>query len=229
MVLTCGFAVFSAAGLGAGLLLWRDAPSEASRAMTPASTVGVASGVTSGSPPPIGRLDASSRLASIGPASMTLPGAPYELYDDPMEIDGVFDTLFLASADVHPSYDGKHTWSATVALAHISPELTGSDDLGPAGATAVVALSKHLFGGHRTTVTHLVSSDRSVDGHPGMMFTVDVHYAIASLPSRYDSVNALVVRLDDGSLVAAVSSVPHDADGTLRRLALKTIDSLSVR
>ena len=51
----------------------------------------------------------------------------------------------------------------------------------------------------------LTGADHAVDGHPGMLFTATVHYAVPNLPSRYDTVTALLVRLDDGSVVVAAT------------------------
>ena len=53
-------------------------------------------------------------------------------------------------------------------------------------------------------------------------------YRITGLPSRYDDVTAILVRLDDGSVVAAFSSVPDDASEQIRTLAAASLDSLRV-
>ena len=52
-----------------------------------------------------------------------------------------------------------------------------------------------------------------------MLFSAQVHYSVDRLPSRYDTVTALLVRLDDGSLIMAASSVPNDADSDVARQA----------
>jgi hypothetical protein len=49
------------------------------------------------------------------------------------------------------------------------------------------------------------------------------------LPSRYDTVTAVVVRLDDGSLIMAASSVPNDADSEVARQAADALKTLSIR
>jgi hypothetical protein len=49
------------------------------------------------------------------------------------------------------------------------------------------------------------------------------------LASRYDTVTALLVRLDDGSLIMAASSVPNDADPDLAQQAADTLNTLSIR
>jgi hypothetical protein len=49
------------------------------------------------------------------------------------------------------------------------------------------------------------------------------------LPSRYDTVTALLVKLDDGSLIMAASSVPDDADSDVARQASDALSTLKVR
>ncbi|MET0693944.1 MAG: DUF2510 domain-containing protein [Propionibacteriaceae bacterium] len=228
-LVACGFAVFVAAALGVGLMIWRE-PSPTTAPPTSAGARSPSAATSSPAAPqaPPGQLDESTGVATIGQASITLPGSPYELDDDPMQIPGVFDAFFVANADVHPDYDGMHGWSATVGLAHFSPTLTQSEDLSESGAQAMALLSKRFFGGHPTQVEEVSSSVRAVDGHSGMLVTAQVHYAIKDLPSGYDTVTAWLVRLDDGSLVAALSSVPNDADPDVKRLAQESVASLTI-
>lgn len=228
--LACGFAVFVAAGLGAGWAIWRDSSQPVSPAPAAYATTSLplAPGAPASMAAPDGQLDESTGVASIGRASMTFPGAPYELHSDPMQITGLFDVFFVADADVHSDYDGSHSWSATVGFGHIDSSLTQSADLGQAGSKALSQLAAHLFGGHPTTLRNISSADRSVDGYPGMLFTADVHYAIRKLPSGYDTVSALVVRLDDGSVVIGLSSIPNDAESHLARAAERSLQSLTI-
>ena len=71
-------------------------------------------------------------------------------------------------------------------------------------------------------------SDHSVDGNAGLLVTAQVHYAIEHLPSRYDELTILLVQLDDGSVVAAVSSVPDDSSASVTDLAERALDSMTV-
>jgi hypothetical protein len=226
LLLTCGFTVFVVAGMGVGLMIWRDPDlsTAADRSGPSASDQAIAG------PPsaPVGRLDKATGIATLGRASLTLPGAPFKPQDDPIQVDGVFDALFVADAEVHEDYDGRHSWSAAVGLAHLSPELTSSANLDQVGSRALHQLSRKFFGGHPTSLRHVSSAEHSVDGHPGALFTAEVHYAVPRLPSRYDHVSALVVRLDDGSLVIAASSVPNDAEPELVSLAATSLRSLTI-
>jgi hypothetical protein len=60
------------------------------------------------------------------------------------------------------------------------------------------------------------------------MVTAEVHYDIDHLASRYDKVAAVLVQLDDGSVVAAVSSVPDDSGDLVTLGAEQALDSLTL-
>ena len=213
-------ALFLSAGAGVGLWLWGGGPSggteagggtsPSQRSTTTASPVG-----------PRGQLDASTRTATIGPVSMVLPDEPYTLHGDPVSVSGVFDVAFLAEAEVHHQYDGDHDWSAMVSLTSLSPDLIDGTNLELAGQATVTKLAKRLYGGHSTKITNAQWSDKSVDGYPGLEFSAQVHYAVDRLPSRYDTVHAVLVRLDDGTIVAAISAVPDGAESEIARLAAR--------
>ena len=207
-------------------MIWRDPPlpipDRASTGSGPTATGPAPTGTV-----PPGRLDVSTRVATIGAASLTLPEDPYVIYPDPLSIEQVFDQLFWASTTVHPSYDGRRDWSATVFLGQVSKPLD-PPDLQAQGQQTMTQLSRTIFDRHGTTLKGLDSSDRSVDGHPGLLFTARVTYSVSHLPSKYDTLQALIVRLDDGSVVVAGTSVPNDTDPSTARLALMALDTLHV-
>lgn len=220
-------ALFLTAGAGVGLWLWGGAPNggpEAGGGTSPSRASTAAASPVG----PRGQLDASSRTATIGPASMVLPDEPYTLHGDPVPVSGVFDVAFLAEAEVHRQYDGDHDWSAMVGLTALSPDLITGNDLELAGKQTLTKLAKRMYGGHSTKITNAEWSDRSVDGYPGLELSAQVHYAVDRLPSRYDTVNALLVRLDDGTIVAAVTAVPDGAESDIGRLAAASLNSLTV-
>jgi hypothetical protein len=79
-----------------------------------------------------------------------------------------------------------------------------------------------------TEVQHLQVADRAVGGQRGLVLTADVGYEVPHLPSRADRLTAVLVALDDGSVVAAVSSVPDDAPVQVESLAAASLASLTV-
>jgi hypothetical protein len=62
-----------------------------------------------------------------------------------------------------------------------------------------------------------------------MLFSAHVLYAVDGLPSRYDTVTALLVRLDDGSLIMAASSVPNDTADDVARQASDALKTVTIR
>ena len=225
-VLTLGFALFVSASIGLSLVLWRD-PSNTSAQRAVGGPAGLSSPGGVGTAP-IGHLDERTRTATIGPASLAMPGDPYVLSPDPMKIRGVLDLLFWASAPVHIRYDGKHDWSSGVLLGRVT-EPSNPGDLRTEGTVALHRLSQAIFDEHPTELKEVTWQQRRVNGQPGMRFTAEVHYAVDRLPSRYDTVTALLVRLDDGSLIMAASSVPNDADSAIVRQASDALGTLTIR
>ncbi len=210
-------ALFLSATLGVGLWLW-GGDSAGSRSEARATPP----------PGPRGQLDESSRSASIGAATMKLPGDPYELRADPVPVRGIFDVAFVAEAEVHEQYDGANDWFAVVALAALDPDLADGSDPEQAAHAALSKIATRMYDGQQTKVSQVRVADRSVDGNPGVEVSARIHYAVDRLASRYDTVAAIVVRLDDGTSVAALSAVPDDADPAVHRLAQASLDSLAI-
>jgi Protein of unknown function (DUF2510) len=224
--LLLGFAIFVSASIGLGVVLWRS-PSSTS-AQRPAGGPADLPSAGSLGTDPVGYLDERTRKATIGSASLTLPGHPYVVSPDPMAIRGVLDLLFWASAPVHTRYDGKHDWSSGVLLGRVA-ESDSHRNLETEGTLALHRLSNAIFDRHPTELKGLKRYEHAVDGQQGMLFSAQVHYAVDQLPSRYDTVTALVVRLGDGSLILAASSVPNDADPEIARQAADALQTLTIR
>jgi hypothetical protein len=210
--------------IGLSLVVWRDSSNTSTqRALGGSAGLPSASGTD-----PIGHLDERTRTATIGPASLTMPGDPYVLSPHPMAIRGVLDLLFWAAAPVHIRYDGKHDWSSGVLLGRVA-EPGSSGDLQTEGTLALHRLSQAIFEERPTDLKGITWHQRTVDGQPAMLFSAQVHYSVDQLPSRYDTVTALLVRLDDGSLIMAASSVPNDADSDIARKARDALKTFTVR
>jgi hypothetical protein len=222
IVVAMGFVLVAGAGVLTGLVIWREP------AATQPAPVDLAGSALTTARQVTGRLDESTRQARIGAASMVLPDDPYALDPDPKRVDGLIDVIFLANAPVHTDYDGQDDWLAMVALVRLSPDVAGPD-LEQSGETTVRRLSQLFFAHHAIRLTGLAVADRSVDGHPGMEFTAEVHYTIQHLPSSYDRVVVRMVQADDGSVVAAISSIPDDASPDLTALAARSFDSLELK
>jgi glycine cleavage system regulatory protein len=108
-------------------------------------------------------------------------------------------------------------------------ESSSHSDLKAEGRLALYRLSTAIFDQHPTQLKDLSWDERPVDGQPGMLFSAQVHYRVDRLPSRYDTVTALVVQLDDGSLIIAASSVPNDANADVALQARDALRTLTIR
>jgi hypothetical protein len=224
---TLCLALAATLALVAGLLLWRETDRPPSDSAGAGATRAKPQDLRS-SRGPVGQLDETTRQVSIGSASMTLPDDPYVLYREPMRIPGLLDEFFQANAVVHPRYDANRDWSAVVGLADVNAARTQAAQLDRAAATALRRFARVAFGGKPTTVRKVRTRFHPLDGRPGVLLTAEVHYTVPELASRYDRVTAVLVRLDDGSVVAAFSSIPDDAPNELTRLAKESLATLQI-
>ena len=223
-VVAAGVAVFLTFTITAGLLIWNDASVD-SLDRSAQNLGGTNPGAAVAAP--MDQLEQNTRTARIGPVSLVLPGDPYRVHPEPLTLDGVLDCFFWAAATVHPRYDTRRDWSSTMLLGRLSSG-PSTGDLEQDGRRVLDRMSTAFFDGHPTQVRQLRSADHAVDGHPGMLVTATVHYAVPNLASRYDTVSALLIRLDNGAVVVAATSVPNDTDPAVARQAADALRSLNV-
>jgi len=175
-----------------------------------------------------GQLDERARRATIKAVTMDLPSSPYKVSGGAHEVPGVLDVVFIAEAKVHPRTSAHPGWTAMVCLAAVDDRLAGGFDLDADSEATLKTLAGKIYGNARTEIRGVDVAEHSVDGHGGVRISAEVHYQIPGLPSRYDDLTAILVRLDDGSVVAALSSVPDDASQEIRDLAAESLASLRV-
>jgi hypothetical protein len=223
-VVVVGLAVFLVVTVTAGLVIWND-PLAGSSGRSDRS-VGPDAGPTPAAP--VAVLEQNTRTARIGSASLVLPDDPYTVHPEPLSQDGFLECFFWAAATVHPRYDTRRDWSSTVLLGRLSGG-SSSGELEQDGRRVIERLSASFFDSHPTEVRQLTGADHAVDGHPGMLFTATVHYSVPNLPSHFDTVSALLIRLDDGSVVVAATSVPDDTDPAVAQQSADALRSLSIR
>ncbi|SDS05723.1 Protein of unknown function [Friedmanniella luteola] len=223
-LLVC-LALFLSATVGLGLAIWGDRSGVQRGARSPGAATPAAAPASSAA---VGRLDQSSRVATVGPVSMTLPDAPYRTRPDPMSIPQLLDACFLAWAPVHTRSHGATSWAAAVLLGRLHPDVGAGGDLAARGRAVTAQLDRLLFRSAPVQVTGVEVADHAVDNHAGVLVTARVHYRLPDLPSRYDDVAVVLVGLEDGSVVLAATSVPDDADPGLARQAADALASLAV-
>ncbi len=211
MIVGLGLTMTLTASLVLGLLFWRDP------APAPAADAGEGA---------LGALEETSRAVTIGSATMQLPDDPYAVRPDPLALEGVLAEAFIADAVIHPHYVGHWSWSAAVLVGRLPA--VPDRDLEVEGRSTMERLSRSLFNGHPTRVTRVTVADAAVGGQPGVEVTARVAYAVEGLPSRFDVVTLRLVGLDDGSTVAAASSIPDDAPDALEQQAADALATLDV-
>ena len=200
---------------GALLLLWSGPQSAGRTEPESAASLG-------------GQLDEKARRATIKAVTMDLPPAPYKVSGGTHKVRGVLDVVFVAEASVHPRTDQHSGWTAMTCLASVNDQLADGFDLETDSVATLRTLAGKLYGSGPTEIRNVDVAEHAVDGHGGVRLTAQVHYQIDGLPSQYDDVTAVVVRLDDGSVVVALSSVPDDASDEIRDLAAKSLESLRI-
>lgn len=219
-------ALFLSATVGLGLAIWQDPPT-AKRSLGARAGAAVSPGLLADRGAAVGRLDQRTRQATVGAGSMTLPDLPYQPAAEPLQVPGLLEVSFSASAPVHEGYDGHRSWSAAVLLGRLAG--TGDEaQLEDHAVAAVRKLSTTFFRSAPTRLAEVSVAEHSVDGNSGVRVTAEVHYDIEGLPSRYDRVTAVVVGLDDGSMLVAVSAVPDDAGAQLGAQAAESLETLAI-
>lgn len=200
---------------GALLLIWSGPQASSGTEPETAASVG-------------GQLDERARRATIGPVTMDLPSSPYQVSGGAHKVPGVLDVVFIAEAKIHPRTSQHPGWTAMTCLAAVSDRLADGSNLDADSKATVRVLAGKIYGDAATDIRDVDIAEHAVDGHGGVRIRARVHYRIDGLPSTYDDVTAVLVRLDDGSVVAALSSVPDDASDEIRRLAAESLDSLRI-
>jgi len=180
---------------------------------------------------PDGQLDETTRTAMLAGGRMVLPGSPYALVTDPVTVPGVFDAMFVANAPVRTGSDGSDTWAATVGLGHIPAGTWSEDDLRGFARKALSGISEQFFGYHPSAVSKINDTTTTVSGRPCARITAEVDYGSTKARNRSDRHDRMVIigcPDKDGSVIAAISSVPGDAAPSLAALAATSLDTFSL-
>ncbi|WP_188893402.1 DUF2510 domain-containing protein [Microlunatus endophyticus] len=220
-----------------GLMGWRsfhDAVPPGQKAtsgggnQTPGTPAPVA---TTGTQQPDGQLDETTRTATLAGGRMVLPGSPYALVTDPVTVPGVFDAMFVANAPVRTGSEGSDTWAATVGLGHIPAGAWSEDDLRGFTRRALSGISEQFFGYHPSAVSKIDDTTTTVSGRPCAKISAEVDYSSAQADNRHNRSDRMVIigcPDQDGSVIAAISSVPSDAAPSLTALAANSLDTFSL-
>lgn len=170
--------------------------------------------------------DLTTRRATVGTVSVTLPAAPY-VCTAPRPAAPIFTSAVACTSVVHENYAGEQDWAATAGLGVLDDSLV-EDALSTTASNVFDALRESFFSDTATSVTKL-NPQRLGDLPTSTVvaLTGEVHYQVEGLSSTYDRVVVIVVALEDGRHAAWFSARPDNVSaGTLSSLntALSTFD-----
>lgn len=152
---------------------------------------------------------ASTRKATVGSVSVTMPNEPYSCPRSPRPVGSLLTDAIVCDASVHQNYRGTDNWSATAGFGLPSMGLTRAT--GADTAQAVFdGIRTSFFVGQKTTVRKRAVDTVALGGHQVAVVSGEVHYRVPGLPSRYDRVLVIALPLEDGSYAVYFSSRPND-------------------
>lgn len=162
-------------------------------------------------PPPTPALgySASSRKATAGPVSVTMPKDPYACPRSAQPLGSLLTDAVVCDAPVHPGYRGTDTWSATAGFGLLSATRVQPTSTATAQA-AFEEIRGTSFADQKTTVTDQVADTVALGGHQVAVVSGEVHYQVAGLPSRYDRLIVIALPTDDEAYAIYFSSRPND-------------------
>lgn len=163
---------------------------------------------------------ATTRKATVGPVSVTMPNEPYLCPRSPRSVGSLLTNALVCDASVHPNYRGTSNWSATAGFGLPSATTTRSTSTDTAQAV-FDGIRTSFFAGQKTTVTKRAVDTVTLDGHQVAVVSGEVHYRVTGLPSSYDRVLVIALPLDDGSYAVYFSSRPNDTP----KSTLKVLDA----
>lgn len=181
-------------------------------------------------PPPAPTLgySASTRKATVGPVSVTMPNEPYWCPRSPRPLGSLLTDAVVCDAAVHSNFRGTDNWSATAGFGLLSAELAKPT----AAATAQAAFEDirvRFFADQKTTLTDQAADTVRLGGHEVAVVSGEVHYRVAGLPSRYDRVLVIALPLDDGAYSLYFSSRPNDTPKSTLEVLDASIGTLGYR
>lgn len=171
--------------------------------------------------------DKAANTVVVDELSMALPGQPWGCDSSPREISPYFSQAMACSVPVHEKYDGKKTTYANAVVGLLSPALVGDDPAGTA-TKAFGQIRTGLFNSSTTVSDYESATAPYGSGDRAIEVTARVNYTVAKLPSRYDDVRLVVVRLDSGSYAAVLFNQADDLPAATRKAVEQALATLTV-
>jgi hypothetical protein len=183
-------------------------------------------------PPPderASRMVVDGRKVTFQELSITLPDAPYTCSTTSTSPPSGFSQLLTCGASVHEDYDGKGSdWGALMGVGLVDDGLAGGGDL--KGTTSDVfdrIFSLSFQADQKPRATKQSNGPAQLAAPSGSAWTqqADVRFTVPGLPTPYDRLVVIVVRLESGKVVAFFSDFPHDGGKDALQSLVASVDS----
>lgn len=183
-------------------------------------------------PPPderSSRLVVEGRKVTFQELSITLPDAPYACNTTITSPPSGFSQLLTCGATVHDDYDGKgNDWGALMGVALVDDGLSaGGDPKGIASNVFDRVFSLSFSADQKPRATKQSDGPAQLAAPSGSAWTqqADVRFSVPKLPTPYDRLVVIVVRLESGKAVAFFSDFPHDGGKDVLQALVASVDS----
>lgn len=170
--------------------------------------------------------DRSLRFGTV--ATGVMPGAPWDEPSKPRSVYGLFMKASMTSFEIHPETERTSAWYATVASGWVKSDLGAPTPKG----TAVNMLGP-IQESWYSSVDHLGTKDVHVSEIPGLSsdqavkVSLKATYDVAGIPSRYDQIELVVIKVDVVNYAAWISAIPNDAPQAVKKAATRAEDSIA--
>ncbi|SEP75138.1 hypothetical protein [Microlunatus flavus] len=178
------------------------------------------------------QLSLTGRQVTLDEFSMTLPGPPFACgtLDQPPPTG--FAQIAVCSSVVHRDYDGKGSdWVAASGVALLADSAVDPDLATTTGDAFTGLLSAFYDPADHPSPGKQTNGPQPLRGPSGAAWTeqADVRVERAGLPTPYDRLVVIVVRLESGQHVAFFSDFPHDGSKQALQAVVDAANTLEAR
>lgn len=178
------------------------------------------------------RFTVVDRQLSLEELSVTLAGPPFTCTTDVVPPPTGLTQVAACSFVVHQDYDGKGSdWGAQTGVALLADGAVSADLRRTTSGVFDLLASALYDAGDRARFTQQSDGPAQVRAPTGAAWTqqADVRVRRAGLPTPYDRLVVIVVRLEGGRHVAFFSDFPHDGSKQALQAVVDSVGTLEAR
>ena len=173
--------------------------------------------------------DAATRRTAIEEMSYIGPAAPYVCQTAPAAQLPTFTTQLACHAAVHEDYQPSGAdWVSAVGMGVLDPSQIRADVAATADQVFDSIVAQNYPPGVKVR-------DRSADPFEGapagqaILIGADLHYSVKNVPSRYDAIVLVVVKLESGAYGAWYAMRPNDTPKSTRDVLVDSANTFTAR